>query len=181
MVVQTGGNNVLQSYDILAVCPSNMRTFNYVCANADVDIILVDYSRKIPFHMPKKAVDIALKRGIRLEILYAPTIKGKRASGWFVDCVEQQLDLRVGLCADTTGRRCTFSGATRTTEVTKGRMVIFSSGADESAYIRGPADVRNLARVMGFPSQSLPKLLRENVYAVLRHAGELLLLALAHT
>lgn len=86
-VEQAGGNNVLQSYDILAVCPSNLRTFNYVCANADVDIILVDYSRKIPFHMPKKAVDVALKRGVCLEILYAPTIKGKLASPCRLRCV----------------------------------------------------------------------------------------------
>ena len=78
----------MQSYDIVAVCPANLRVFNYVCSNAEVDIILVDYSRKIPFHMPKKAVDAALKRGVCIEILYAPAIKGVYARDCICTCVQ---------------------------------------------------------------------------------------------
>lgn len=52
----TSGNEVIKQFDIVAVCPGNAKIFNYLCKTADIDIISIDFSHKVPFTMNKKLV-----------------------------------------------------------------------------------------------------------------------------
>lgn len=52
----TAGNETLNSYDIVAACPGNAAVFAYLCKSAQVDIISIDFSRKVSFPMIKKQV-----------------------------------------------------------------------------------------------------------------------------
>lgn len=52
----TSGNEALKPFDIVAVCPGNAKIFSYLCKTADVDIISIDFSHKVPFTLNKKLV-----------------------------------------------------------------------------------------------------------------------------
>ena len=56
----TAGNETLNGYDIVAACPGNAAVFAYLCKSAQVDIISIDFSRKVSFPMIKKQVSINL-------------------------------------------------------------------------------------------------------------------------
>ena len=52
----TAGNEHLKSYDIVAACPGNAAVFAYLCKTAQVDLISIDFTRRVPFPMIKKQV-----------------------------------------------------------------------------------------------------------------------------
>ena len=54
----TSGNPTLQLFDLVAATPGNQKIFNYLCKTADVDIISLDFTHKIPFSIDKKVVSI---------------------------------------------------------------------------------------------------------------------------
>ena len=55
--VLTAGNEILRSYDIVAACPGNAAVFAYLCKTAQVDIISIDFSRRVTFSLIKKQVN----------------------------------------------------------------------------------------------------------------------------
>lgn len=54
--VLTSGNDFLKKFDLLAVCPGNSKIFSYLCKTAEIDLISIDFTHKIPFPMKKKLV-----------------------------------------------------------------------------------------------------------------------------
>jgi RNase P/RNase MRP subunit p30 len=52
----TAGNETLKAFDIVAACPGNAAVFAYLCKTAQVDIISIDFRRKVSFPMIKKQV-----------------------------------------------------------------------------------------------------------------------------
>lgn len=52
----TVGNDILKQYDIVAAVPGNAKIFAYLCKNAEIDIISIDFARKLSFSMNKKLV-----------------------------------------------------------------------------------------------------------------------------
>lgn len=52
----TAGNEQLKLFDIVAACPGNAAIFAYLCKTAQVDVICVDFTRRVPFPLIKKQV-----------------------------------------------------------------------------------------------------------------------------
>lgn len=52
----TGSMEFARSYDIIAACPMNAKVFSYLCKSADIDIIAIDFSHRVPFPLNKKLV-----------------------------------------------------------------------------------------------------------------------------
>lgn len=51
-----GTNECLKSFDIIAATPSNAKVFGHLCREADIDIICLDFTRRLPFSIVKKTV-----------------------------------------------------------------------------------------------------------------------------
>ncbi|KAL6516496.1 hypothetical protein OROGR_019801 [Orobanche gracilis] len=68
------GNPILRSYDIVAVRPMNQNAFDQACQTAEVDIIAIDFSDKLPFRLKQPMVKAAIKRGLYFEITYSGLI-----------------------------------------------------------------------------------------------------------
>lgn len=117
----TSGNAILNSFDIIAVRPGNLKVMAYLCKTAEIDIITLDFTHRLPFSTNKKLLDEAVRRGIYFEIIYSPILgiaSGPRAE--------------------------TFSNTRVLIQYLRGRNIIISSGADLVAQIRGPMDVCNI-------------------------------------
>ncbi len=52
----TAGNETLKCYDIVAASPGNAAVFAHLCKSAQIDIISIDFSRRLPFPIIKKQV-----------------------------------------------------------------------------------------------------------------------------
>lgn len=52
----TAGNEMLKAFDIVAASPGNAAVFAHLCKTAQVDIITLDFSRRLPFPIIKKQV-----------------------------------------------------------------------------------------------------------------------------
>ncbi len=52
----TAGNEYLKTFDIVAVCPGNSKVFSYLCKTAEIDMISIDFTHKVPFTLNKKLV-----------------------------------------------------------------------------------------------------------------------------
>jgi len=68
----------VSSYDILAVQPTNEKTFQAACGTFEVDIISLDLSARLPFNLKLPTVGLAVDRGIYFELCYGAAIRGKR-------------------------------------------------------------------------------------------------------
>lgn len=75
----TASNSVLQAYDIVAVQPTTEKVFQAACKDAEVDIISLDLSGRLPFYLKHSTVGTAIQRGIYFEICYTPAIRGTRS------------------------------------------------------------------------------------------------------
>ena len=115
-------------YDILALRPTNERVLQQACQSLDCDLISLDLSTRFPFYFKMKTLALALQRGIKIEICYAP-----------------------GVLATDGGasRRNLIGNATQLIRATRGRGIVISSEAKRALACRGPWDVINLAAVWG--------------------------------
>ena len=52
----TTGNEYLRKFDIIAASPGNAKVFEYLCKTAEIDLISIDFTRRIPFSINKKLV-----------------------------------------------------------------------------------------------------------------------------
>ncbi|KAL1208557.1 Protein GAMETOPHYTE DEFECTIVE 1 [Cardamine amara subsp. amara] len=123
------GNPILKSYDIVAVRPMNQNAFDYACEKAEVDIISIDFSDKMPFRLKHPMVKAAIQRGIYFEIKYSD------------------------LLMDAQTRRQVISNAKLLVDWTKGKNLIISSGAPSVTELRGPNDVINLMSLLGLSTE----------------------------
>ncbi|KAL3475410.1 RNase P subunit p30-domain-containing protein [Aspergillus californicus] len=126
--------SIAQSYDLIALRPTNEKALLNACTNAECDIISLDLSVRHPYHFKFKMLSAAIGRGIRFEICYGPGVTGS------------------GLEA----RRNLIGNAMALIRATRGRGIIVSSEARKALGVRAPFDVINLACVWGL-SQELGK------------------------
>lgn len=143
----TVGNVVLNSFDIVAVRPGNMKVMAYLCKTAEIDIITLDFTHRLPFATNKKLLDEAVKRGIFIEILYSPIIG--IASG---------------------ARQEVFANTRTLIQYLRGRNIILSSGADNLLQIRGPMDVCNIGVALGLTNEQAMNSIANNCALVIKHA-----------
>ncbi|KAK9840602.1 hypothetical protein WJX81_003932 [Elliptochloris bilobata] len=112
-------------YDIVAVQPMSERVLQQACTALDVDVITFDLARRLPYRLRPAALAAAVKRGVALELCYAPALR------------------------DEASRRTLFSNAAALVRATRGHGIILSSGARAAFELRGPYDAVNLATLLG--------------------------------
>ena len=54
----TASNDAIRPFDIVSASPGTASTFAYLCKTADIDIIALDFTHKIPFPINKKQVTV---------------------------------------------------------------------------------------------------------------------------
>ncbi|GAQ90373.1 Ribonuclease [Klebsormidium nitens] len=121
----SSANPVLASYDIVAVEPTNARTFMQACTSLEVDLIALSLGSRRSFRFRQQDVRAALDRGLHFEISYS------------------------GLFQDGQSRRQLLTNAQALVKMTRGKNIILSSGASQTTDLRNPYDVRNLATLLG--------------------------------
>ncbi len=123
--------------------------FQVACSTLEIDLITFDFSSPKPAFFPIKHgfVRQALDRGIFFEIVYSGSI----------------LDLN--------RRKQAIMTAQATCRVTKGKNVIFTSGADNEWILRAPADAMNLSGIFGIPPHQRKQALQDNQRKLIEHAA----------
>lgn len=132
LVLTDGAQNhrlqlISNNHDLLAIRPTNEKTLQQACQSLECDLISLDLTQRFETHYKMPMLSAAVKRGIKIEICYGPTVA----------------------TADSNTRRTLISNATQLIRATRGRGLIISSEAQWATHIRGPADVINLAAVWG--------------------------------
>lgn len=131
----TTNATALQSYDLLAVRPTNEAAFQHACLTLSelkpfsIDIISLDFGAqpRLPFFLKRSTVNAALENGVQFEITYAQAVNDDGSKA----------------------RRNLISGARDLLRVTNGKGVFFSSGATDALSLRAPYDVINLGAIFG--------------------------------
>lgn len=116
------------AYDVFALRPTSEKALQQACQTLDCDVISLDLSVRHPFFFHIKTLKMALERGVRFEICYAPGI------------------------ANTDGgaaRRNLISNVVQLVRATRGRGLVVSSEARTALNCRGPADLINLCVLWG--------------------------------
>lgn len=138
------------AYNLLALRPTTEKTLQLCCISLECDLISLDLSQRLTYHIKFTTVSVALQRGIRFEICYSPAIQ---ASG------------------SSEARRNLISGATQLIRATRGRGIILSSEAKNALGVRGPHDVINLAQIWGLGQERGKEALCEETAKVVRLAA----------
>lgn len=123
--------SLAQSYDLVALRPTNEKALLNACTSLECDLISLDLSVRLPYHFKFKMFSAAVSRGVRVEICYGAGVTG---SG--VDA-----------------RRNLIGNAMALIRATRGRGVVVSSEAKRALNVRAPWDVINLACVWGLSQE----------------------------
>lgn len=107
----------MQSYDILAVSPANEKMFEQCLNDLNVDLVSLDFEEKINFPLKKHHILAAIDKNTFFEIVYGGFIK------------------------DTSKRSLFISNVLLLLDVTKGKNILISSGAESYYEHRSPYDI----------------------------------------
>ncbi|GFO11678.1 ribonuclease p protein subunit p30 [Plakobranchus ocellatus] len=140
------GSPEVQAYDIIAVQPTDEKTFQLACSTLDVDIICLNFTENLGFSLKRPLIKLAIKRGIHFEISYSPALK------------------------DNSVKRNIISNALTLISVSRGKGVIISSAAEKPIDVRSPWDVMNLGKLFGLNQTQAKDAISRNCRAVLKHA-----------
>lgn len=140
-------HDVLRSYDIVAVAPSTEKLFHACCSTLDLDIISLDFSRRLPFHIKRPAVGMAVERGVFFEVTYSASLK------------------------DVSARRNLMSNMLNFVYVTRGKNIIISSRAVAALDLRGPYDVVNICVMFGMKPDEAKKSISSHCFSAIQHGA----------
>jgi ribonuclease P/MRP protein subunit RPP1 len=105
---------------------------------------------------------VAISRGIYFEIKYTPALGGTAA---FISMDTPYL------IVDSNGRRYFFANSSNLIRVTKGKHIIFSSGAERDMLLRSPYDIINLGILTGLTYGKAMDAVSSSCVAVIAHGG----------
>lgn len=141
------GNEFIDTFDILSFQPSSEKALASVCKSADIDIISLDLTEKMPY-FKHSTLNAAIQRGIYFEINYSPCIRSSDS------------------------RKNVISNCLSLIRASRGKNIIISSEMRQIMEIRGPYDVMNIAVLFGLNPSESRKCLIDNCKKVIRHADE---------
>lgn len=141
-------NALTAAYDLVALRPTNDKSFQLCCSSLDCDIISLDFTQRVPFPIKFKTVAAAVQRGVRFEICYSGGVTGAGDA-----------------------RRNLIAGAGALIRATRGRGIIVSSEAAAALGVRAPWDVINLATVWGLSPERAKEAICEEAGRLTRLAG----------
>ncbi|KAL4177261.1 hypothetical protein KRP22_002195 [Phytophthora ramorum] len=140
--------DAVKSYDIVAAEAATTKVFQYLCEQADIDLITFDVTNRLPFQLKRPWITAAIKRDVHFEITYTPCL------------------------GDTAGRRYFFSNASNLVRLTGGKNLVFSSGATRDILLRSPYDVINIGLLSGLKYGQALDAISTSCLAVLEHADK---------
>ncbi|XP_022782813.1 ribonuclease P protein subunit p30-like [Stylophora pistillata] len=144
--VATLSSELVQSFDILAVRPTTDKLYQQACKTLEIDIISLDLTRRLPFHLRFPAIHAAVERGVHFEIIYSTALRSPSE------------------------RTTVLSIAMDLVFFTKGKNIIVSSGAEEELDFRGPYDIVNLGMLFKLKDEQSKAAVTKNCRAVLFHS-----------
>lgn len=139
-------NNIWNSYDIVAAQPQSERGFTFACTSMPIDIITIDLTKRLSYRMKPDTIKTAIQRGICFEILCAPLLR------------------------ETGTRRQQIANAQTMSQATRGKRILFGSGARSIADLRGPHDLMNLATFLGLSEKEARASITSTAKSVIDHA-----------
>jgi RNase P/RNase MRP subunit p30 len=132
-------NAALKSYEILSVAPKNEKVFDSCLIDLNCDIISLTLDEKFNFSIKKHLILSAIDKNVFFEILYTGFIK------------------------DQTKRSIFIANVLMLLEVTKGKNVIISSGAENYFDHRSPYDIITIFEtIFEIDTETVKKMLSEN-------------------
>ncbi|KAI5780707.1 RNase P subunit p30-domain-containing protein [Peziza echinospora] len=138
-------------YDILCIRPTTEKLLLTACSALDhVDLISLDLSTRLPFHLKHKVLGTALARGLKFEVAYSAIAVG-----------------------DAGTRRNVLANAAQLVRATRGKGgkgIVVSSGAGRAGGLRAPVDVVNLAGLWGMSGEKGREAVGMEARAVVVHA-----------
>ncbi|KAK8792838.1 hypothetical protein WA158_005002 [Blastocystis sp. Blastoise] len=137
-----------KQYDLLAIRTENQAVFEYACKEAKIDIIEINFSKKVPFKLNKKIIDVAINRGIMFELPISQSLR------------------------DRTARKLFFSFSYQLIFVTRGNHIIFSNGDAIPLEQKSPRDYIILAQLLGIPYEKAKRCLVDNVIQLFENANK---------
>lgn len=140
--------SLTSKFDILAVRPTSEKLLLAACTNLEIDLISLDLSQRLPFNLRHRTLGVAVARGIKIEICYAPSTRQ----------------------GDNNTRRNLISNAASLYRATRGKGIIISSGAQDALECRSPYDISNLATLWGFTQEKGKLAVEGDARAVCTHA-----------
>jgi len=118
------GNPLLSEIDVVAICPSDEKIFHQsLINNPNYDLVTFDLTKRLPFVLKRHTVSLALQQEINFEISFGGLISNNNNS-----------------------RRFVISNALTIVRATRGKNIIFTSGATDMMELRGPYDIANLGK-----------------------------------
>lgn len=158
----------LLTYDLLAVRPTTLNTFNNVCLNhtelkptgPSFDIISLDLasSPRLPFPLKRSTIGKALENGAVFEVCYSDALPYPHGAASSAAPHETRL-------------RNLISNTRDLLRVTNGgKGLILSSSASNVLGLRSPTDVMNLAVVFGWSPQLARDAMTQTARAVWKRA-----------
>jgi RNase P/RNase MRP subunit p30 len=153
---------VLNSYDIIALCPQNDVTFSTACASTHLmspDIITLDYTAgaggiQLPYKLKNSDITAATKRGITFELPYGSALLDSTKRKALVQTAKIFSNACLGI-RDPNPPRIIISSGKR----------IFEGRDHGPMALRSACDMINFAKiVLGFPDSVVCKILSENAF-----------------
>ncbi|KAI6659262.1 Ribonuclease P protein subunit p30 [Oopsacas minuta] len=146
------GNPAAKSYDVISVEPRTEKVWNSLTQSSHLstmyDVISWDLTQRLPFHLKRSAVKVLDQRGVKIEIRY---------SG--------------GMCGSSGLRNFLSSSMELSKVVINSNQLILSSGAQSPLECRSPADLSNLAKLIGIPAHKCNRLTNQNAACLLRKSA----------
>ncbi|KAA3489597.1 RNase_P_p30 domain-containing protein [Gossypium australe] len=171
------GNPILKTYDIVAVRPLNQNAFDHACEKAEVDIISIDFSDKLPFRLKLPMVKAAIKRGIYFEITYSDLIVDVHQRRQIISNAKVRNPELVALFLNGYSNGCCQCELIICSilfqlllDWTRGKNIILSSAAPSVCEVRGPNDVANLASLLGLSMERAKAAISKNCRSLLTNA-----------
>lgn len=133
-------------YDLLALEPCSDKILHYISGGStELDILTFDFSERTDFKLVKVNYDSLLKKGVCLEINYGPAQLGSSLRRNII-CAGQKL---VEKCC---------------------KMIILSSGIDDTFRLRGPKDAECVGYLLMLPRNKCHDAVYRNGFSAIRLA-----------
>ena len=187
-------DDVIRSYDVIALEPTTERAFSSACANARADIITTQLGARPAFRLRAPALKAAAINAIAFEVSYNPALMDVGARRNFFanaaaatravgentgggvrdDDDDSEDDLDVDVDVDVRMRRADGDDERRKANGRKknnaGGGVVLTSGSRQATELRAPHDVANLASLFGMRDENARAAMSARALRLVRRA-----------
>jgi ribonuclease P/MRP protein subunit RPP1 len=112
------------AFDIVAVLPTSEKGLLMACASLDIDILTFEYTKRLPTFLKHKSIGAAVKRGVKLEVVYSKLFGEFKAQF--------------------------MSNTMNVLRASRAQNIVISSGALRPVECRAYRDIFNVLELLGF-------------------------------